>query len=158
MNLNATLLGEMFTFAIFVWFTMRFVMPPLQQAIADRQAQAQATEANNIASEKKLAKADATAAATEQTALESAKAIKAEAKASGKQIIADAEVAAKERAMKIIRDSEQQVQLHKTQMLAELKAKFASDLVLKSVESILRKQVSDELNQVIVDQAITEEG
>lgn len=29
MNLNATLLGQMITFAIFVWFTMRFVWPLL---------------------------------------------------------------------------------------------------------------------------------
>ncbi len=37
MNLNATLFGEMLTFAIFVWFTMRFVWPLITAAIADRQ-------------------------------------------------------------------------------------------------------------------------
>jgi F-type H+-transporting ATPase subunit b len=36
MDINATLLGQAITFAILVWFTMRFVWPPLTQAMADR--------------------------------------------------------------------------------------------------------------------------
>ncbi len=37
MDINATLLGQAITFAILVWFTMRFVWPPLTRAMADRQ-------------------------------------------------------------------------------------------------------------------------
>src|SRR3990167_1887465 len=36
MNINLTLFGEMITFAIFVWFTMRFVWPPLMKAMVER--------------------------------------------------------------------------------------------------------------------------
>jgi F-type H+-transporting ATPase subunit b len=36
MNINLTLFGEMITFAIFVWFTMRFIWPPLTQALEER--------------------------------------------------------------------------------------------------------------------------
>lgn len=36
MNINLTLFGEMITFAIFVWFTMRFVWPPLTAALEER--------------------------------------------------------------------------------------------------------------------------
>src|SRR5271165_1529994 len=36
MNINATLLGQMITFAVFVWFTMRFVWPPITKALAER--------------------------------------------------------------------------------------------------------------------------
>ncbi len=36
MDLNLTLLGEMITFAIFVWFTMKYVWPPLMKAMEDR--------------------------------------------------------------------------------------------------------------------------
>src|SRR3990167_6870014 len=36
MNINLTLFGEMITFAIFVWFTMRFVWPPLMKALTER--------------------------------------------------------------------------------------------------------------------------
>ncbi len=37
MNLNATLLGQMITFAVFIWFTMRFVWPPIVKAMRERE-------------------------------------------------------------------------------------------------------------------------
>jgi len=36
-NLNATLLGQMITSAIFVWFTMKYVWPPITKALEERQ-------------------------------------------------------------------------------------------------------------------------
>ena len=39
MDINLTLLGELITFSIFVWFTMRFVWPPIMQAIQERENQ-----------------------------------------------------------------------------------------------------------------------
>lgn len=37
MNMNATLIGQAITFAIFVWFCMKFVWPPVTAALAERQ-------------------------------------------------------------------------------------------------------------------------
>ncbi len=37
MNINATLLGQMITFGLLVLFTMKYVWPPLVQAMAERQ-------------------------------------------------------------------------------------------------------------------------
>lgn len=36
MNINATLFGQMVTFALLVWFTMKYVWPPLLQALEER--------------------------------------------------------------------------------------------------------------------------
>lgn len=36
MNLNATLLGQFITFIIFVWFTMKYVWPPIVKALNER--------------------------------------------------------------------------------------------------------------------------
>ena len=38
MNLNATLIGQLIAFSLFVWFCMKFVWPPLIKAIETRQA------------------------------------------------------------------------------------------------------------------------
>jgi F-type H+-transporting ATPase subunit b len=35
-SINATLIGQMITFALLVWFTMKHVWPPLMQALEDR--------------------------------------------------------------------------------------------------------------------------
>lgn len=37
MDINATLLGQMLTFAILVWFTMKYVWPPITKTIHDRE-------------------------------------------------------------------------------------------------------------------------
>lgn len=37
MNINATLIGQMIAFVVFVWFCMRFIWPPLMKALEDRQ-------------------------------------------------------------------------------------------------------------------------
>jgi len=36
-DINATLIGQMITFALFVWFTMKFVWPVLEKVLHDRQ-------------------------------------------------------------------------------------------------------------------------
>ena len=37
MNPNITLLGQMISFAILIWFTVKFIWPPLMGAIEERQ-------------------------------------------------------------------------------------------------------------------------
>ncbi len=37
MNINLTLLSQAMAFAIFIWFTVKFVWPPLMRAIENRQ-------------------------------------------------------------------------------------------------------------------------
>ena len=39
MNLNATLIGQLISFGLFVWFCMKFVWPPIIKAIETRQSQ-----------------------------------------------------------------------------------------------------------------------
>jgi F-type H+-transporting ATPase subunit b len=38
-NINATLFGQAIWFAVFIWITMKFVWPPLQKAMQERQKQ-----------------------------------------------------------------------------------------------------------------------
>ncbi len=39
MNINLSLLAQALTFALFIWFTVRFIWPPLLRAIEQRQKQ-----------------------------------------------------------------------------------------------------------------------
>ena len=39
MNINATLLGQAIWFAVFIWITMKYVWPPLRNAMQARQTQ-----------------------------------------------------------------------------------------------------------------------
>jgi len=37
MHINATLIGQMLTFMFFIWFTMKYIWPPVTKALDDRQ-------------------------------------------------------------------------------------------------------------------------
>lgn len=37
MNINMTFLGQMLSFALLIWFTMKFIWPPMNRAIEERQ-------------------------------------------------------------------------------------------------------------------------
>ena len=37
MDINATIIGQLITFAILVWFTMKYVWPPITKAMHDRE-------------------------------------------------------------------------------------------------------------------------
>ncbi len=39
MNINLTLLGQAISFAVFVWFCMKYVWPPVTKALEDRETQ-----------------------------------------------------------------------------------------------------------------------
>jgi F-type H+-transporting ATPase subunit b len=59
MNLNATFLGQVIAFAILIWFSYRFVWPPLVHAIEERQKKIADGLAAAERARKELADADA---------------------------------------------------------------------------------------------------
>lgn len=158
MNLNATLLGEMVTFAIFVWFTMRFVMPPIQKTIGERQEQAAATVENHKKSQELTAKASADAAQIIAQANSEIKADKKQAKAQAETIVNDAAQDAKQVAAKIVADAKQQALLEQDQIRAALQKDYLHGTVMTAVEKVLEKTMTNENNDAIIDQAITEDS
>ncbi|HZX79541.1 MAG TPA: F0F1 ATP synthase subunit B, partial [Lysobacter sp.] len=57
MNINMTFFGQMITFAILIWFTMKFIWPPLNKAIEERQQKIAEGLAAAEQSQKNLAQA-----------------------------------------------------------------------------------------------------
>jgi F-type H+-transporting ATPase subunit b len=59
MNPNITLLGQMISFAILIWFSVKFIWPPLIKAIEERQQKIAEGLAAAYNAQKNLAQADA---------------------------------------------------------------------------------------------------
>ena len=57
MNLNATLLGQMIAFGLFVWFCWKFVWPPLLAAMEERAEKIEQGLKDSEESAKKIIKA-----------------------------------------------------------------------------------------------------
>ena len=141
MNINATLFLQAVVFAILVWFTMKFVWPPITKALDER---AQKVADGLAAADKARTELAAVNERVEQERANSRNetaARLAEADRRAQQIIEEAKERANVEADKIITaakaDAEQQV-LQAREALREQVATLA----VKGAEQILRKEVN----------------
>lgn len=125
MNINATLIGQAITFAILIWFTMKFVWPPLTAAMDER--------AKKIADG--LAAGERAKHDLELAAKRSAEVIR-EAKEKAAEIIANGD----KRAAEIIEAAKSQAKVEADRMIAGAQAEIEQE-VFRAKEQ-LRGQVS----------------
>ncbi|MES2074120.1 F0F1 ATP synthase subunit B [Rugamonas sp. DEMB1] len=141
MDINMSLIGQMITFAVLVWVSMKFVFPSLNAAlderakrIADGLAAADQGQAAMVVAEKRAAEALTGAreeasqrvADAEKRAQLVAEEIKANAQAEADRIIAQAKA-----------DADQQVAKAREALRAQV-----ADLAVKGAEQILKREVS----------------
>jgi F-type H+-transporting ATPase subunit b len=150
-NLNATLFAQMVVFLILAWFTMKFVWPPLINAlderskkIADGLAAAEKGKQELEAAHKRVGEELASArnegqsriADAEKRALAVAEEIKAQAQAEAARIIATAKA-----------DAEQQVVKAREALRAEVAA-----LAVQGAEQILKREVDQSAHAELLNQ------
>merc|ERR1712203_805155 len=128
-NINFTLIGQMLTFAIFVWFTMTYVWPVLEAALKDRSKKI----TDGIS-----AKSKENASVEIQQAKKQAAEIVAKANKKVAVLIEDAKKEAKLECDNMIKTAKTHIQQEKNQARANLLAEIVS-LVIKGVEKILSK-------------------
>lgn len=140
MEFNATLLGQAITFAILVWFTMKFVWPPLTnmmeeraKRIADGLAAAERGKQDLEAAEKRVADElrQAKQQATELI-------LAAEKRAN--QIVDEAKDAARTEGAKLVADAKAQIDQEVLRAKESLREQVAS-LAVNGAEKILRKEI-----------------
>ncbi|MCT8634393.1 F0F1 ATP synthase subunit B [Glaesserella parasuis] len=155
MNLNATLIGQLIAFALFVWFCMKFVWPPLIKAIETRQANiadalASAENAKQeqadtkVLVEQKLAKAREEAQHIIDLATKRRNDISESVKAE-----AEAEKA------KIIEQGYAEVENERRRVQEELRQKVAA-LAVAGAEKIVGRSVDAAANNDIIDKLVAE--
>ncbi|MDF0605775.1 F0F1 ATP synthase subunit B [Neisseriaceae bacterium TC5R-5] len=140
MEFNATLLGQAITFAILVWFTMKFVWPPLTnmmeeraKRIADGLAAAERGKQDLQAAEKRVAEelSKARHSATEIL-------MAAEKRAS--QIVEEAKDAARSEGARIVAEAKSEVDQEVLRAKEALRTQVA-DLAIAGAEKILRQEI-----------------
>ena len=155
MNINATLFLQAVVFAILVWFTMRFVWPPITKALDER---AQKIADGLAAADKARTELAAANKRVEQelaTSRNETAARLAEAERRAQQIIEEAKTRATEEGNKIVAaaraDAEQQV----VQAREALREEVAT-LAVKGAEQILRKEVNPAVHAELLSRLKTE--
>lgn len=141
MNINFTLIAQAIAFAVLIWFTVKFVWPPLLSAIETRQKEiadglAAASEGRN-ALEVAAKKSEITLNEAKQKASE----IISQAEKRGSQIVEDAKGVAKAEGDRIIAGAKAEIEQEINRAKEGLRSQVSS-LAVAGAEKILRKEIN----------------
>jgi F-type H+-transporting ATPase subunit b len=149
-NINATLLGQAIAFAIFVWFCMKYVWPPIMQAIETRQKEiADGLQAAERA-EKDLALAKANASDQMKEAKRTAAEVIEQANKRKALILDEAREEAQEERKKILVQAEAELEAERNRARDELRKQVAI-LAVAGAEKILERSIDKEAHKDILD-------
>ncbi len=151
MDINLTILGQAIAFAIFIWFTAKFVWPPLLRAIEDRQK----AIADGLAAAEKgkleLAQADRKTTEVLGEARGRAGEIISTAEKRAAQMIEEAKTAAKSEGDRIVAGAKAEVEQEVFRAKESLRAQVAS-LAVSGAEKILRREVNAQVHDELLTQ------
>lgn len=150
MTINMTIIGQMISFAIFVWFCAKFVWPPIINAMQEREKKiADGLDAADRAV-RDLELAQDRAKEQLKQAKQEAAGIIDQARRQANGILDDAKVKALEEAERIKAAAEAEIDRDVNQAREELRNKVAS-LAVAGAEQILQREVSEAANSDLVD-------
>lgn len=151
MNLNFTLVAQAITFALFIWFTVKFVWPPLLRAIESRQK----TIADGLAEAERgrssLAEAQKQTDAIVKEARARAQEIVAAAEKAASQRIEESKLQARSEGERIVSAAHAQIQQEVQSARQQLRDQVAQ-LAVAGAEKILRREVDAKAHADMLDQ------
>lgn len=153
MDINLTILGEMITFAILVWVMMKYIWPPLMNAIAERQKKI--ADGLEAAEQAKRDLEFAKTKATEQLHQAKAQAtnIIDQAKQQGNSFIQDSKVNAQKERDKILAQAKLDIEHESNKVKYNLQQQSA-ELIVAATEKILQQKIDDATQKKLIDQLI----
>jgi F-type H+-transporting ATPase subunit b len=154
-NINATLFLQAIVFAILVWFTMRFVWPPITKALDER---AQKIADGLAAADKAKAElATANAKVGEQLAQAAGESTKllGDAEKRAAAIVDEAKKRAEEEGAKIVAAAKAEAEQQVTRAREALREQVAA-LAVKGAEQILQKEVNASVHAELLGRLKTE--
>ncbi|MEM9254447.1 MAG: F0F1 ATP synthase subunit B [Pseudomonadota bacterium] len=155
MNINLTLIGQMFAFVGFVWFCMKFVWPPILAAMQEREQKiADGLAAADRASHD-LELAQEKAVERMKEAKEEAAGIVDAAKQRANQMIDEAKEAAQVEADRVKAAAQAEIEQETNRAREALRGQVAT-LSLAGAEKVLGAEIDQTAHQALVDQLTSE--
>lgn len=149
MEFNATLIGQAITFAILVWFTMKFVWPPLVKALDERAERiAEGLSAADRA-KNDLALAEKGSAEKLREARLQAAELLAQAEKRAAQVIDEAKAAARDEGDRLIAGAKAEIDQELNRAKEGLREQVA-ELAVAGAERILRREIDRAAHAVLL--------
>ena len=150
MNLNLTMLAQAVTFALFIWFTVKFVWPPIlravearQKMIADGLAEAERGRSSLVDAQKEKEK-------LLREARERAHDLVAQAEHAASQRIEESKVQAKAEGDRLLAAAKAQIEQEVQSARQQLREQVAA-LAVSGAEKILRREVDAKAHAEMLD-------
>lgn len=155
MNIGLTLFGQMITFLLFVFFTKRYIFPPLLSALAQRQAKIAEGLAAAARGHHDLELSQAAASKKIKEAKQTAVQIIEDAQKQAVSIVEAAKERAQEEAGRLLVQGEKDVEQMMVQAKESLRSEVAN-LVMLGAQKILSREIDEAANQDILDKVAEE--
>jgi F-type H+-transporting ATPase subunit b len=154
-SITGTLIIQMIVFLILVWFTMKFVWPPIAAALDERARKIADGLAAADKAKAELAAADRRVEEELARTRNDSAAILADAERRGQQLVEEAKARALEEANKIIAAAKAEADQQSVKAREALREQVAA-LAVKGAEQILRKEVNAGVHAQLLDRLKTE--
>jgi F-type H+-transporting ATPase subunit b len=154
-EINITLLGQMITFGLLVWFTMKKVWPPLLNAMQERQKRI----ADGLAAAERGKKEQELAESKIQDQLREAKQqaadIIAQAQKRGNEIVEEAKEAARSEGDRIKAAAGAEIEQEVNRAKEKLRAQVAT-IAVEGAERILKKEIDPKAHSQVLDDLVAQ--
>ncbi len=155
MNINLTLIGQSITFAVFVWFCMKFVWPPIMAALNERKQKIAdgLAAAERGAHEQELAQKKATE--TLHEAKQQAQEIINQAQKRASEIVDEAKEGARAEASRIVTAANAEIEQEVNRAREQLRSQVAS-LAVAGAGRVLKREIDAAANEDLLKDLVAE--
>lgn len=140
MNINATIIGQAIVFTILIWFSWKFIWPPLLKAIEDRQKRIADGLAAAERGQKELNQASGEAQVIVNEAREKALKIVDQANRRSSEIIEEARATAIAEGQRLVGDARQEV-AHEQNRARDSLRKEVAQLAVAGASRLLEREI-----------------
>ena len=149
MDINATLLGQTIAMVVFVWACMKWIWPPLLEAIEERQQKIEEGLAAADKSQEALVKAQAEADDIVAEARKQATGILDQAHARANEIVADGKSAGEKERERQLAAAHAEIEQETNKAREELRGQVSA-IAIASAEKILSREIDGKAHEDIL--------
>lgn len=155
MDVNATLIGQLITFAVLVWFTMKYVWPPIIKAIHEREKTIASGLEAAERSKRELELAEHKALSIVREAKDQASTIVDNAHRRSVSIVEDAKESAREESKRILQQANEEIVREVSRTKESLRKQLAT-LAIAGAEKIIQNNLDEKTNTALLDEFVAE--
>lgn len=155
MDINATLFGQFITFALLIWFTMKYVWPPIMKAMHDRETKIAAGLEAAERGKRELEVAEHQALNIVREARTQANHIIEQANLHSAKLVEEAKGHAQEEGQRLITLAQSEIDREVNQAKSVLKSHLAT-LAIAGAEKIIKKNLDEKTHLDLLDELAAE--